>query len=152
MKTAGVRFGSSSSVDALQFATAAIEAGAGLALLSLPSRAAELLLGVPLETPAASTIARVGGTALLTLGAASWLARGDTQSIAARGLVAAMVLYNLGVALVLGAAGIRLEHVGVLLWPAVALHTGMTLWCIVSIRYLNVAQKTEKSPSEAIAQ
>jgi hypothetical protein len=152
MKNVGVRFGSSSSVDALQIATAAIEAGAGLALLSLPSRAAELLVGVPLEAGGASTIARVGGTALLTLGAACWLARGDTQSIVARGLVAAMVLYNLVVALVLGAAGIRLEHVGVLLWPAVVLHTAMTLWCIVALRYLRTAQRTEKSPSEAIAQ
>jgi hypothetical protein len=152
MKSAGVLFGSSSSVDALQIATAAIEAGAGLALLSFPSRAVELLLGVPLEAPGASTVARVGGTALLTLGAASWLARGDMQSSAARGLVAAMVLYNLGVALVLGAAGIRLEHIGVALWPAVVLHTAMTLWCIVSLRSLSVAQRTGKSASEAIAQ
>jgi hypothetical protein len=70
---------------------------------------------------------------LLTLGVACWLARSDTHSRAARGLVAAMVLYNFGVALILGAAGMRPEPAGVALWPAVALHAAMTVWCIVSL-------------------
>lgn len=129
-----------SSLDALLTATALIEAGAGVALLILPSRAVELLLGAPLEAPDAFTVARVGGTALLTLGAAAWLARGDTQSRAARGLVSAMVIYNLGVALILGAAGIRSERVGAVLWPAVVLHTAMTIWCIMSLRHPSIAE------------
>ena len=152
MKPAGVLFNSSSSVDALQSATAVIEAGAGLALLSFPSAAVALLLGAPLETPAGLTVARVGGAALLTLGAAFWLARGDTQSRAARGLVAAMVLYNLGVAIILGAAGIRSQPVGIVLWPAVVLHAAMTIWCIMSLRYLSIAERLGESPSEAIPQ
>ncbi|HKN12643.1 MAG TPA: hypothetical protein VJX68_05555 [Candidatus Binatus sp.] len=152
MKSASVLFGSSSSVDALQTATAAIEAGAGVALLSIPSRAAELLLGAPLDTPAAVTAARVGGAALLTLAAAFWLARGDSQSSAARGLVAAVVIYNVAVVLILAVFGLRSEHVGVVLWPAVALHTALTVWCIVSLRYSSVAERPGKSPSEAIAQ
>ncbi|MGA7869903.1 MAG: hypothetical protein WCA22_03300 [Candidatus Binatus sp.] len=141
MKPAGVLFGSASSVDALQTATAVIEAGAGLALLSFPSTAVELLLGAPLETSDAVTVARVGGAALLTLGAVFWLARGDTQSRAARGLVAAMVLYNLGVVFILGAVGIGSGRVGVALWPAVVLHTAMTAWCIMNVRYLSVAER-----------
>jgi hypothetical protein len=145
VKRASVPLGSSSSVDALQTATAAIEAGAGLALLILPSRAVEFLLGAPLESSDAATVARVGGAALLTLGAAFWLARGDVQSRAARGLVSAMVIYNLGVAVILGAAGIRSVRVGVVLWPAVVLHTAMTIWCIISLRY-------QASPSIAKAQ
>jgi hypothetical protein len=43
------------------------------------------------------------------------------------------VIYNLGVVLVLGDAGIRSRTVGVVLWPAVILHTAMTVWCIVSL-------------------
>src|ERR1039458_8973894 len=120
MKLSGVLFNSSSSVAALYTATAVIEAGAGLALLCFPSVTVSLLLGAPLETPAALTVARVGGAALLTLGVAFWLARGDTQSRAARGLVAAMVLYNLGVAIILGAAGIRSQPVGGQLGPFTA--------------------------------
>jgi len=152
MKSASVRFNSSSSVDALQTATAVIEAGAGLALLCFPSAAVALLLGAPLEASDALTVARVGGIALLTLGVAFWLARGETQSRAARGLVAAMVLYNLGVAMILGAAGIRSQPVGIVLWPAVVLHAAMTAWCIVSLRYLSIAGRLGESPAEAIPQ
>ena len=150
MRCAGVLFNSSWSVDALQTATALIELGAGFALLSFPSAMVALLLGAPLETPGALTVARVGGAALLTLGAAFWLARGDKQSRAARGLVAAMVLYNPGAAIILGAAGIRSQPVGIVLWPAVVLHGAMTIWCIMSLRYLSIAERLGESPSEAI--
>ncbi len=129
------------SVNALCAATVVIEAGAGLALLCFPSAAVALLLGAPLEAPAGLTVARVGGAALLTLGVACWLARGDMQSRAARGLVSAMVLYNLGAAIILGAAGLRSQPVGIVLWPAVVLHSAMTIWCIISLRYLSVAER-----------
>ena len=88
-----------------------------------------LLVGAPLEAPASLTVARVAGAALLAFGIACWLARGDAHSRAARGLVAAMVLYNFGVAVILGAAGIRSQTVGIALWPAVMLHAMMT--CMV---------------------
>ena len=120
-------------MNTLLSATAAIELGAGLALLCFPSTTVALLLGAPLEASAALTVARVGGAALLTLGVACWLARGDTHSRAATGLVAAMVLYNVGAVVILGAAGIRSEPVGVALWPAVVLHAAMTVWCLVSL-------------------
>jgi hypothetical protein len=133
-------------VNGLFATTAVIEAGAGLALLCLPSAAANLLLGAPLEAPAAFTVARVGGAGLLTLGVACWLARSDAKSPAARGLVTAMVIYNLGVALILGAAGIGSDRVGAILWPAVVLHTVMTawcIWCIMSVQYLGNAEEPE---------
>jgi hypothetical protein len=129
-------------VNALFVTTAVIEAGAGFALLCLPSAAAKLLLGAPLQEPAAFTVARVGGAGLFTLGITCWLARSDTQSSAARGLTTAMVVYNLGIALILGAVGLRLQPVGVILWPAVVLHTAMTAWCIMNLRYPSSAEKT----------
>ncbi|MGD0116878.1 MAG: hypothetical protein ABSD30_02360 [Candidatus Binatus sp.] len=147
---ASVSLNNSSSVIALQTATAIIEAGAGVALLSLPSLTVQLLLGAPLATPAALTAARVGGTGLLALGAASWLACGDTQSRAARALLAAMVIYNLGVAFILGAAGAGWERVGVVLWPAVMLHAAMAVWCMVSLRNPSTVEAAQ-SPSEAIS-
>ena len=127
----------------LYAATTVIEVGAGLALLCLPSAAAKLLLGTPLQEPSAFVVARVCGAGLLTLGIACWLARSDTQSSAARGLTTAMVIYNLGVALILGAAGLRHPPVGVILWPAVVLHTAMTAWCIMTVRYLSHAEDSE---------
>ena len=71
---------------------------------------------------------------MLALGVACWLARGDTQSRAARGLVAAMLLYN-GVAVaVLAFAGLGYGLHGVALWPAVVLHAVMVVWCVACLR------------------
>jgi hypothetical protein len=121
-------------MKALLTVTAVAEAGAGLALLCCPSVAASLLLGASLETSAAVTIGCIGGVALLALGFASWFARDDAGSRAARGLIATMAGYNLGVALVLGAAGIQRRTVGIAFWPAVLFHAAMTAWCITSMR------------------
>jgi hypothetical protein len=121
-------------MKALPIVTAVIEVGAGLALLGFPSAVAMLLLGTPLDTPAALTVARVAGAGLLALGVACWLARGDTQSPAARGLVGAMLLYNVAAVAVLAFAGIAFGLHGALLWPAVILHAGMAAWCVAGIR------------------
>jgi hypothetical protein len=121
-------------LKALHTVTALIELGAGLALLCFPSATVTLLVGAPLETSAALTVARVGGAALLALGVACWLARRDAESEAARGLVTAMVLYDVAAVAVLAFAGLgfRLHSVG--LWPAVFLHAVMTVWCVACLR------------------
>ena len=113
--------------------TALIELGAGVALLCCPSVMVNLLLGSLLGTAAAVTVARLGGAGLFALGVACWLSRSDAQSCAAIGLVSAIVLYNIGAVVVLAAAGVRSQPVGMALWPAVVLHAGMTVWCITSL-------------------
>ena len=113
--------------------TTMIEAGAGLALLCCPSAVVKLLLGTPLDVHVAITLGRVAGAALLALGIANWLAKYDEQSCAARGLVSAMVLYNLGAVVILGVAGFQLHPTGVALWPAVLLHAAMTVWCVTTL-------------------
>ena len=117
----------------LLIVTAIIELGVGLALLCFPSATVTFLLGSGLDTPAAVALGRVAGAALSALGVASWLAHYDAQSCAARGLVSAMVLYNLGAVIILSAAGIRSQPVGVALWPAVVLHAVMAIWCVASL-------------------
>ena len=111
----------------LQTATAVIELSAGLALLACPSTTAAFLVGMPLESPAALSVARVGAAELLALGVACWLARCDAQIFAARGLVTAMLLYNIAVTVVLAFAGIGYGMHGVALGPTVVLHVGMTV-------------------------
>ena len=71
---------------------------------------------------------------MIALGVAAWLARDDGQSRAARGVVAAMAIYNPGVTVILGAAGLRAQRVGIALWPAVVLHAAMAAWCVVNLR------------------
>jgi hypothetical protein len=105
--------------------TAAIEAGAGLGLLALPDVAVKLLLGAGISG-ASVPLGRVAGVALLALGVASWLARGQVASA----LTSAMLLYNCGVAAVLAMAGVS-GMTGVLLWPAVALHSVMAVWSVI---------------------
>jgi hypothetical protein len=111
--------------------TAAIEAAAGLGLLALPDVAVKLLLGAEISGPAVP-LGRVAGVALLALGLACWLARGH----AASALASPMLLYNCGVAAVLGMAGVS-GMTGVLLWPAVALHAAMAVWSFVMSRCLS---------------
>lgn len=114
--------------------TGVIEAATGLVLVVLPLPLTTLLLGSSsLEAPAALTLARVAGVALLALAVASWFARLDGGSRAARGLVGALVLYNAGVAAVLAHAGVVLALSGIGLWPTVVLHAAMAVWCLVRL-------------------
>jgi hypothetical protein len=113
----------------LLIVTAVIELGAGVALLARPSSSVKRLLGSRLETAADRTLGRLAGAALLALGVACALACRDGQGPAARAVIGAMLAYNLGALVVLGIAGVRNQPVGRVLWPAVALHAIMTIWC-----------------------
>ena len=114
--------------------TAFAETGVGVTLLLSPSLVAGLLLGVSLDAPAALIVSRIAGAALLSLGGACWLARDDGPSRTRRGLIAAMLLYNSAAGAVLANAGAGARLVGVLMWPAVALHAVLAVWCIACLR------------------
>ena len=104
-----------------------------MAFLCSPALVLSLLLGSPLDTSAEQVLGRLAGAALLALGLANYYAYYDAQSAATKGLVVAMVAYNLGAVFVLGTAGFVSKSVGLVLWPAVILHTVMTAWCLASL-------------------
>ena len=108
--------------------TAIIEAATGAGLLAAPAVLAQLLVGGTLDTSAALTVARVGGTALLAISVACWLSREN-----GRALVVAMLLYNVVVAGLLVHAALALTLSGIGLWPAVILHAVMTVWCVTTL-------------------
>jgi hypothetical protein len=112
--------------------TALIEIATGLALLAVPAVVIQILLGAEI-TGATVPLARVAGVALLALGVACWLGSYDTQSCASRGVVSAMVIYNVGVVFVLASVGKHWSPVGVALWPTVILHVAMAAWCVASL-------------------
>jgi hypothetical protein len=114
--------------------TAVGEASTGLLLLALPDLVGSLLLGASPGSPAALVMIRVGGAALLGIGAACWMARNDGQSATARGLLAALVLYNLAASAVLAHAGTVLGLSGIGLWPAVFLHAALAVWCVACLQ------------------
>ncbi len=114
--------------------SAVIELGAGLALLCSPSAMALLLIGAPLETPAPLIVARIGGAGLFSLGIACWVSRPDDPARPPRGLIAAMLFYDLAAAAILAFAALADGLHGLALWPAVLLHALMALWCAASLQ------------------
>jgi hypothetical protein len=120
-------------VNPLLTLTAVIEMGTGLVLVASPPLLAALLLGSSVDAPAALTVGRVAGAALLALGVACWLARHEGRSRAARGLVGTLVLYNAVILTVLVYAGIGLGLSSNGLWPSALVHAAMTVWCVTSL-------------------
>jgi hypothetical protein len=111
---------------------AVAEAATGAALMVVPSLVGQLLLGVDLDG-VAIPIVRVAGIGLFSLGLACWPGPA----------VAGMLTYSVLVTCYLLTLGIRGEWVGPLLWPAVALHTVLTL--LLARAYFK-ARNTHRSP------
>ena len=118
----------------LLIVTAFTEVGTGLALLVVPSVPLALLLGVSATVPEALLIGRVTGAALLAIGVASWLARGDRQGPAQLGVLTGVLIYDGAAAALLAYAGLVLSMAGALLWPAVVIHTALAVWCLACLR------------------
>jgi hypothetical protein len=77
------------------------------------------------------------------------MARQDGHSRAALGLVSGMLFYNVAVAALLSVAALDSKLVGVATWPAVVLHSIMSIWCVGCIlskrsskRGVNLSGKT----------
>jgi hypothetical protein len=126
-------------MKSLLLVTALAEGATGVALLAIPAEVVLLLLGVPLETPAAVTAGRLVGSALFALGAACALALRNEKSPAVIGLTTALTMYHVLAAIVLAYAGIAIGLTGDLLWPAVLVHAAMAGWCVAC---LGTASKT----------
>ena len=120
----------------------AAEAATGLVLATAPDLLVELLLGTAPSTVAGVTVSRVAGVALLALGVACWLARQDAEGRAARGLIAAILLYNVAVVAILVLAWANQGMSGIALWPVVLAHAALAVWCVVT---LSAASKVKRS-------
>jgi hypothetical protein len=101
---------------------AAGEGATGLVLMTFPSAFISLLMGVDLSGPG-SALGRLTGFALLALGVACWPARAASSEAAP---VRAMLTYGLLAAVYLFVLGFRGVLVGILLWPAAAVHAFFT--------------------------
>jgi hypothetical protein len=101
---------------------AALEGSTGVALIADPGLVVDLLLGAGLSGGGIA-VGRVAGLALLSLGLACWPG-GDGATAQATKV---LFTYNLLVAFYLGYLAVGGGFAGLLLWPAVALHTLLTL-------------------------
>ena len=114
--------------------TAVVEIATGLALLALPAVVLASLLGIQAAVEETLVVSRVAGAALLAIGVTSALARDDARSPAQRGVLVGILTYDVLVALLLAYAGLAVQMAGAALWPAVVLHTLLTIWCILCLR------------------
>src|SRR5215510_6515204 len=110
--------------------TAVLETGTAIVSLLAPRLLVGLLFGQTPDTLLMMVLARFIGAALLSLGLACWWAAKDAESRAAGGVVRAMLLYDVAAAVLLAYAGVS-GLAGILLWPAVVLHSAMAIWCKV---------------------
>lgn len=113
--------------------TAASEGATGIALLAAPAVVLKLLLSA--SQPVAQTLAtaQIAGAALVALGISCWSARKDTLAPSQTGLLCGMLFYDIAAAILLSVAGIRWQLVGIALWPVVALHSAMGVWCLACL-------------------
>jgi hypothetical protein len=103
---------------------AAVEAATGVVLVVDPHLVADLLVGGDL-TGAGPAVGRVAGLALLALGVACWPGTGPPHRVAPS--LRALLIYNPAVAVYLFCLAVGGGPVGILLWPAMALHAALTL-------------------------
>jgi hypothetical protein len=94
------------------------ELATGLILLAYPAIVSRLLLG-EVVAGAGVPISRVAGIALIALGIACWPEGSMRRAFYGMFTYGALIAVY---AIILGASG----HAGVLLWPAVAFHAGLS--------------------------
>jgi riboflavin transporter FmnP len=116
-----------------------VEVLAGLAFLIFPSTLFFILLGVPLDASGAYAFRMFGG-AIFAIGVACWLAREDSASTAARGLIAATAFYDFVFAAILLAARFVGGLSGLALWPTVVFHLGLAFSSLFCLRQGSVVR------------
>lgn len=117
----------------LLIAESAVVALAGLPLAVFPSTTIFLLLGAELDDQVGIFVGRGAGAALLTLGIACWLARNGRRERATTERIVALLLYDTAVAAVFFSARSAPGLSGIDLWPAVEVHLGLGVCCLVCL-------------------
>lgn len=115
---------------------------AGLLLFIFPSAMISLLFGSQLTNPVDTVVGRGAGVVLFALGV-GWLILGEAGHTAARP-IANMLFYDIGVAVVLLYARFAQKLNGNGLWPAVGLHLGFGIWCLVCLTRQNTGRMNKR--------
>jgi hypothetical protein len=100
---------------------ACLEIVVGITLILVPEFACQLLFAAPL-TGDGVPITRFAGIGLLSLGIAYWSTR---TTSAPRGSIFGLLVFNMATAMLFAWVGMTAAFHGILLWPAVLLHSGI---------------------------
>lgn len=111
--------------------TAAVEAATGLALVIVPATVVALLVGDGVNSAGGMVVARVAGIAMISIATACWAMRNESGD-ASHGLLPALLVYNVAVALLLIHAAVASDLHAIGLWPAVGAHLALAAWGVIS--------------------
>jgi len=119
----------------LLMAMTALQGALGSALLVAPAWVNGLLTGAMKTWPEMAAVLRVAGIGVLAIGA--WCAVGRlSENVRRRGrpldLVPGLVVYN-GCAAAVAADALLRGMRAPLLWPALAIHSALLIWCLVCL-------------------
>lgn len=114
----------------------AAEAATGLAALLLPGVVGWLVFGA-VSDDAGQAMGRFAGAALLALGIGCWPAEPT------RGPVRGLLAYNVLAAAVLFVIGTATHNVGLLLWPAIVVHSAMAV--LLAVAMLSAANRCRRA-------
>jgi hypothetical protein len=128
-------------LSAILSVTALVEGPTGLLLLVWPALVFALLFGWHVPAPETLVMGRIAGAGVLSIGIASWVARGDARTPAQLGVLAGVLAYNALGAAVLVFAGAVLGMAGLVLWPAVVYHVSLAAWSLAGARGVRAAAR-----------
>lgn len=115
---------------------AVIEILAGLAFAFIPALTMSILFRAQVDSAAGVFVCRAIGVPIFTLGLACWLARNDSRSPAATGLVRALLFYDVAFIAVLLFGRLSVGS-GIGLWPAVLLHSALAIFSLLCLRKMS---------------
>lgn len=110
--------------------TGVVEAGTGTLLLAVPATVVQLLLGDASLNPGGVVACRIAGAALIALGIACWRGEVGGARGADRGLIGAILFYNIAVICVLIAAWRASGIAGIGFWAVIIAHAVLGGWCV----------------------
>lgn len=102
-------------------------------MILAPALLIRILLGAEINDPVVFTISRVGGSAILSLGLACWLARKDQQTAGLKALISGMLLYNIAVFITLALSALTYKTT-VALIAAMIVHFALAIVCLTSLQ------------------
>ncbi len=114
--------------------TAIFEGVTGATLILILSVFVSVLLGASLAEASALLVARLAGTALLTVAMICWLNRSAPHSVA--GIIKSLLFYNIAASALLVYASMT-GFSGYGIWPATLAHTALGAWCFYALRPQN---------------
>jgi hypothetical protein len=76
---------------------------------------------------------------VLSIGIASWVARGDARTPVQLGMLAGVLAYNALGAVVVVFAEAVLGMAGLVLWPAVVYNAALAAWCVTCLPPMRAA-------------